>query len=360
LRLRSEQLALPEEPSATDFDDWFALEKRLNVASGARRYSDLSDMSVDQFLKWSFIAIVATIDLILLSFCNLELQWSDLLVPAVLGMLLVALSLYYHRNQGETLVLCMVTLVQMGSYTTVVAVLIYLVTSLNFPMADPWLQSIDRLVGFSPQAVVEWTRSMPLINHVSTWAYLFIVPETLLTILAIAFLNKRILLEQFTCQFMIGTGICAITGCFLPAAGPAYNHGIAPADWQLPYIDHFLALRSGETYLFSWRNTEGLVTFPSFHTAWAVMLILVWRQQSKMLFLPVCVLSVLIILSTLTTASHYSIDIVGGLLLAGFCWWASEKVTAFAYDAKGQPRRIDLPVFLGVSLTPASNRDPVA
>jgi membrane-associated phospholipid phosphatase len=317
-------------------------------------------MSVDQFIKWSFIAIVAIVDIILLSFCNMELQWSDLTVPASLGALLTVLAIYYHRNDGDSLVLCMVTLIQMGSYTTVISVLIYLVTSLNFPMADPWLQSIDRFIGFSPQAVVEWTRANPIVNHWSTWVYLFIVPETLLTILAISFSQKRILMEQFTCQFMLGTGICAITGCFFPGAGPAYNHGIEPAEWQLPYLDHFLALRSGETFLFSWQNTEGLVTFPSFHTAWAVMLILVWRQQTKLLFIPISVLSILIILSTLTTGSHYSIDILGGLVLAWFCWWVSERVTAFAYDAEGNPRTVNLPLGLVHSLRPASSRDSVA
>lgn len=322
--------------------------------------SDQFDMSVDQIIKWSFIALIAIVDLVLLNFCNMELQWSDLIVPAWLCLLLMGLSIYYHRNSGESLVLCMVTLMQMGSYTTAISVLMYLVTSLNFPMADPWLQSVDRFVGFSPQAVVEWTRSSPIVNHWSTWVYLFIVPETLLTILAISLSQKRILMEQFACQFMLGTGICTITGCFFPAAGPAYNHGIEPAEWQLPYIDHFLALRSGETFMFSWKNTEGLVTFPSFHTAWAVMLVLVWRQQTKLLFIPITVLSGLIILSTLTTGSHYSLDIVGGFVLAAFCWWVSTRVTAFAYDAEGKPRVVNLPLSLAPSHWPLRSRDSVA
>ena len=313
-------------------------------------------MSIDQAIKWAFIGLIGLVDLLLLMICPLELQWSDLLAPGLCAVFLVVMSLYYHHRGGESLVLCMVTLLQMGSYTTVVSVLIYAVTSLNFPMADPLLQRFDTLVGFSPQAVVAWTRSIPIINHCSVWVYLFIVPETMLTILAISFLNRRVLIEQFMSQFMIGTAICAVTGCFLPAAGPAFNHGIAPADWQQPYIEHFLALRSGETFLFSWRGTEGLVTFPSFHTAWAIMLMLVWRQQTRLLSVPIGILSVMIILSTLTTASHYIVDIIGGIGLAGICAWASHRVTEFSYHPNGQPRRLAVPFLQELRLTSGLTR----
>jgi len=305
-------------------------------------------MSYDQIIKWAFISTIILIDIVLLSFCPLVLQWSDLIKPGLCAILLAVLSIYYTYRGGDSLVLCMVTLLHIGSYTTAISVLIYAVTSLAFPVADPWLQGFDRLVGFSPQAIVQWTREHPAINHWSTWVYLFIVPETMLTILAIAFCNQRILLEQFVCQFMLGTGICAVTGCFFPAAGPAYNHGIEPAEWQLPYLDHFLRLRSGEPFLFSWQGTEGLVTFPSFHTAWAIMLILVWRKQTKWLSVPISIFSVMIILSTLTTASHYIIDIVGGIGLAGVCAWASQHVTAFAYHPDGAPKRVPIPRFAPV------------
>ena len=302
--------------------------------------SDDNGMSYDNLTKWAFIVAIGIVDLVLLAFCPIAIQWDELILPACLAVLLILLSIYYHQRDGESLVLCMVSLLQLGAFSTVASLLVYEVTSLNFPSADPLLQQLDGYLGFTPHGIVQWARDYPAVNEFSVWAYMFIVPETMLTIFAISFVRQRILLEQFCFQFMLGVAICCVTGCFLPAGGPAYLNGITPAGWQSMYIEHFEGLRSGETFLFSWRQTEGLITFPSFHTAWAIMLVIVWRQQTLLLSIPVTIISVLIILSTLTTASHYLVDLFGGGVLAAFCAWASFRFTALVYHADGTPKRI--------------------
>jgi hypothetical protein len=299
-------------------------------------------MSYDQAIKWFFIAVIAIVDIVLLFFCRLEVRIVEYACAAWLAGLFSLIAFCCYRLGFRFLAASLIAWTQIYVSGSVVVLLTYLVTSLNFPMADPWLQAFDALVGFSPAALVGEVRANPVIDSWSLWFYDVIALETILTVVLMAFLRKRVLLEQFVCQMMAGGAVCAISGCFLPGAGPAYNHGIDPADWQLSYLNHFLSLRSGETFVFSLQEAEGIITFPSFHTAWAIMLILVWRQQTKWLSVPVGLVSLLIILSTLTTASHYSIDLIGGAFLALFCWWVSERVTAFSYQEDGNPKRIVL------------------
>jgi len=298
-------------------------------------------MSYDQAIKWIFIGGVALADLVLLSFCNMELQVSDLVVPLLCGIFLSVMSIYYHHRGGDSLVLCMVSLIQLGCYTSVVSVFIYASISLSFPLIDPWLRSVDQWVGFSPVDVVEWTRKHPGFEHWSTWAYLFIVPETVMGVLVVAFAERRIVLEQFVFQFMLGIFVCGLFALFLPAWGPIYGYEMTPREWQQPYVDHLAALCSGERYLFSWKETEGLCTFPSFHTTWAICLIFLWRKQTMWLSIPMSAMSVMIILSTLTTGSHYIVDLAGGAILAAVCIACSRRVTAFSYHANGSPRVIE-------------------
>jgi membrane-associated phospholipid phosphatase len=309
-------------------------------------------MSYDQTIKWAFIGSIAVLDILLLNCCNIELQWDDLLVPVACGALLAGLSIYYHQRGGDSLVLCMVALLHLGCYTTVIAVFIYEVTSFALPLNDHWMMSLDAAMGYSPKRLVDWMHAHPTLDRWSTWVYLFIVPETLLAVLAIAFAGKRRLLEQFTLQFMLGTFICGLFAWFLPAYGPLHGQGIVATDWQQPYLDHVLALRSGERYLFSWQQTEGLVTFPSFHTTWAIFLIFVWREQTRWLTIPLTFLNVAIVLSTLTTGEHYLLDVIGGIALAAICVAVSYRISAFAYDANGSPRIIDWQTVIG--LTPVA------
>lgn len=316
------------------------LVKRQNYSRIQWSVPDAKGMSYDQIIKWAFVGFVAVLDVILLSLCHLEVQWRGLVVPAACGILLAGLSIHYHKRGANELVLCMVTLLHVGCFTTGISLFIYSVSCFALPVNDHWLSSFDAAVGYSPDRLVHWTRSHPMIDRGSTWVYMFIVPETLLTIFAIAFLGKRKLLEQFVFQFMAGTFVCGLFALALPAYGPLYGRGIVPADWQQPFLDHLLALRSGDRFSFSWTQTEGLVTFPSFHTAWAIFLLLVWREQTRWLTLPLGIINVAIIVSTLTTGEHYLLDVIGGTVLAMGCAAASHRVSAMAYFPSGAPRVI--------------------
>jgi membrane-associated phospholipid phosphatase len=75
------------------------------------------------------------------------------------------------------------------------------------------------------------------------------------------------------------------------------------------------ALRSGAMSVVRLDDLEGLITFPSFHTANAILF--AWALWSvHYLRLPVLALNVLMVASTPTAGSHYFIDILGGTAVA--------------------------------------------
>jgi membrane-associated phospholipid phosphatase len=81
------------------------------------------------------------------------------------------------------------------------------------------------------------------------------------------------------------------------------------------YVQHLHELRSGARDVVTWRNAEGLVTFPSFHTTWAILL--AWSvRRRRGLNLAMGLLNLAVIASTLTTGLHYFIDVPGGALVA--------------------------------------------
>ena len=88
-------------------------------------------------------------------------------------------------------------------------------------------------------------------------------------------------------------------------------------------IEHLDGLRSGARTLVTWRDAEGLITFPSFHTIWAVLLVAAF-YGCRRLFWPVALLNVLVVLSTITTGMHYFSDVIAGLMISAVVIWATK------------------------------------
>jgi membrane-associated phospholipid phosphatase len=90
---------------------------------------------------------------------------------------------------------------------------------------------------------------------------------------------------------------------------------LSPSADQSRFLDHFLSLRDGSRSVISYRGAEGLITFPSFHVAWA--LLMVWALRgNRRVFAAFAVLNAMLIVSTMTTGWHYFADVLGGVAVA--------------------------------------------
>ncbi len=74
----------------------------------------------------------------------------------------------------------------------------------------------------------------------------------------------------------------------------------------------------------SLQQAEGLITFPSFHATWAILLALsCWHR--RWLFALSAVLNGMVLIATLTTGWHYLADVLAGIVMAAVavaaCHW---------------------------------------
>jgi membrane-associated phospholipid phosphatase len=146
-------------------------------------------------------------------------------------------------------------------------------------------------------------------------AYNTVLPQTALVIAVLGFTNQRQELRGFVRQFMFSSLLVLATFAIWPAAGPFVAYGYEPAADQARYLAHFDALRSGSRTLITWRDAEGLITFPSFHTTWALLLAYAVRRN-RWLFAPSALLNIAVIVSTMTTGWHYFADVFAGASVA--------------------------------------------
>lgn len=205
--------------------------------------------------------------------------------------------------------LCMV------GFNLCLAVLTYAGTPLNAPLADWWLMKSDAMLGVHLPSVVEWMALHPWVSAVMNRAYYSVLPSTLLAIVVLGFDADVRRLRSFVSQFMIAGLLTTAIYFVLPAEAPTAAFGYAASPAQQRFIEHFQGLRSGQLTLVSMNSLEGLITFPSFHTTWAVLLAFAFRPY-KWLFLPMVLLNAAVCVSTVTTGWHYATDVLGGIGVA--------------------------------------------
>lgn len=185
------------------------------------------------------------------------------------------------------------------AYTPAFTLLMEAVAATGHPLVDAQLASIDAMFGLNSAQVAAWVEQHPRLSIVMQFVYFSTMLQTCLVMVVNAekpelwvFLRRFILASQITICFFY----------FFPAEGVAT--AITP-----PIASRFHDLRAG--IALDLQQAEGIVTFPSFHTAWAVIITAalwnsIWRW-------PAVVLNALVLASTVTTGGHYFIDVFAGV-----------------------------------------------
>ncbi len=281
------------------------------------------------FLVGAIIAITFGLLLAL----GLEFPVADVWPPLMLCCLLAAGAGFYAHRGVTGFVICLKALAILVGTTAVFGPLTYAVATMRLPWADARLAAFDATFGFSAGAAVAWTVAHPTFDLCMRLVYSSVFLQIIAVIVVLGFTADR-RLDLFVTRFMLAGLLTSAIFLFLPAQGScAYFHLTTP-DYYVDIIKELNRLRAGVAVV-SWRNAQGIVTFPSFHTVWAVLLMVAFRGR-RFLFWPVALLNVLVLVSCITTGMHYLADVVGGLIVTaivigamrGLCPVAERKAAA--------------------------------
>jgi membrane-associated phospholipid phosphatase len=122
----------------------------------------------------------------------------------------------------------------------------------------------------------------------------------------------------------ISLAITGVLSGIFPAAGALHHFRIGLE--HAVHLHDFFALRDRTVTTFALSHMEGIVTFPSFHTVCAILLMYVFRGTR--IFIPVVWLNALLLLSTPIFGGHYLVDMVGGGVVALLAIYAANFARA--------------------------------
>ena len=272
---------------------------------------------------WVSLGALALIDAVAMAVCGFRIAgYAAVPILAVSAGAAALGYIYSTVRPDERLAALCFGAAYLIAYTLAGALLSYVGTSLNLPLLDAQFARLDAAFGFDWMAVLEFTDRWSMLGTFLRTVYFTCMPQIVGVFLVLAATRQLTRLDDFIFLFTATSLVIVVLSSLLPAAGafvfhnpPAALRDVVGHDAGIWHLKHFEALRSGAMRAIDPGAIEGLVTFPSFHAALAV--ITAWAfWRTRFLAYPVLALNAVVIVSAVPVGGHYFIDIIAGLAIA--------------------------------------------
>jgi membrane-associated phospholipid phosphatase len=187
-----------------------------------------------------------------------------------------------------------------------------------FPLVDGSLAAADDLIGIGSIDVVQFVIRFRGGPNMLAMVYELSIPLLFVSAFVLACLGRYRRVWELCAAFSFCLLVATLISFLFPAVG-AFEYSEIPSELtsKLPagsgvyHLKYLYALRGASDLLIDPMHPKGLVTFPSFHTAMALMTAAAWRCD-RYLRGPMIVWNAGVILSAVPIGGHYLIDLVGG------------------------------------------------
>lgn len=265
-----------------------------------------------RFPEFLAILLFLTIDAIWSSTLGINFIDYGRILAATSGLLLVG-SYYGLSGRSERLA-------EMGyygalwiSFSATGAVLTYLSAYMRTPLYDVAFAEIDAAIGFSWPIWFEMGSTNAVIDVILGMAYHSLIFQILGSIIFFAHTKRTDRNKELFWAAAISLVITSAIAYAYPAVGAFYHFKIEVQ--RAVHLQHVFELIAGTQPIYSFRDMQGIVTFPSYHAALAVIFIHVYRGFRRAFPLAVA-LNTLMLISTPANGGHYLIDVIAGCAVA--------------------------------------------
>ncbi len=231
----------------------------------------------------------------------------------------------------------------------------YVAAAANLPLVDAPLMAFDRALGLDWLAYFNFIESHVALRWATVAAYLMIGWPVFGVPIVLGATRRYRRLQEFTLAFAIALVVTTAISVFTPAMGTYdFLHLTTDPNVSTPaaYLDQLRDLpmvRDGSLRHLGMTKLTGIVTFPSFHAAAAVLYL--WALWPVRWFRPIAVAAnIAMLLATPLGGGHYFVDVFAGIAIATAAILAAQRVASFLTRPTTQP---DAVAYGQVSIVPA-------
>ncbi|TPQ31048.1 hypothetical protein C2U70_25155 [Bradyrhizobium guangdongense] len=211
----------------------------------------------------------------------------------------------------------------------IVGPLSYIACTSEWPLQDQALLAIDRALGMDPETIARFVNDHPWLATVLVRGYGLIKWPLLLIPIVLALTGRFVRLQTFMLAMSLALAITIAISAFVPAIGTFYGLHLPAA--HFPNINtvmyagqlrDILSLRDGSLRELGLLKLSGIVSFPSFHAASAVLYMWALWPVRRVGGVAIA-LNLLMIAATPVIGAHYMVDVFGGIAVAAASIWGT-------------------------------------
>jgi len=277
-------------------------------------------------IQWGFIFSIIAIDVIWTSLDSFTYLYNvaDLIFTfTILGFFLSIYFVYAYIRPDNRLKTTMMTIFLFLFFSLCVDLYCYLVYSTNMPLVTGTLDYVDSLFGFNALNLVIWMKAHPFWDHFFGTVYNVFAFQVILIFFYFGFYKSPLNFQRFALLYMISLFLTISVGGLFPAIGTHAWYHFQATPTQLSELDHLFVLRQK---IISFKGSDALVEFPSYHTTLSLIYIYIFRYESKLIFIPLALLNILIVFSCLSHGGHFLVDILGGIVIFFGTIWGENLI----------------------------------
>ena len=277
-------------------------------------------------LNWIPILAMGGVLLLGVIRCGFSFEPIAAAIPTAIAVALALIAYLHAFAKGDQadpkLIFSLGAISQLFFVVIIMGPLTYVTGVANWPLQDHALLAIDRAMGMDPETIARYVNDHDWLAALLLRSYGLIKIMLLAVPVALTLTLRLVRLQLFVFAFSIALIITVAISTFVPAVGTYYGLDIAPSQFAsldsslyTAQLRDILALREGSLRHLEMFKLTGIVSFPSFHAASAVLYM--WALWPvRFVGGLAAALNLLMIAATPVIGAHYMIDVFGGVALA--------------------------------------------
>jgi len=245
------------------------------------------------------------------------------------------------KRRDPQVMFILAPLAQLVLFAAAMTPLTYVATTINVPVQDANLLALDRALGLDFATFARYVDDRPLLAIWLGVGYNMIRWQITAVPIVLAAICRFRRTEEFVFAFGLSLVVTTIISGLVPAIGAYQEIGLDPA--TLKHLDpggYFQQLhdlpptRDGTLRHLDLLGLAGIVTFPSFHAASAVLY--AWALWPSRLFRPIALIANgAMLVATPVVGGHYFVDVFAGVAVAVLAIIAARRVGNIVAERRG-------------------------